>query len=84
MIRRSKGSVAGGIGSRKGRGPTKWGGPQAIEPLLCVGPIYIVADEMGNRLFAPLIEPAEVFAVPHHGVLWLEDPVVLVWEDEQS
>ena len=59
MILRSKGSVAGGIGSRKGRGPTKWGGPQAIEPLLCVGSIetllcdtsiYIVAEEIGNSL----------------------------------
>ena len=59
MILRSKGSVAGGIGSRKGRGPTKWGGPQAIEPLLCVSPIetllcdtsiYIVAEEIGNSL----------------------------------
>ena len=35
-------------------------------------------------LFAPLIKPAEVFAVPHHGVLRLEDPVVLVWEDQKS
>ena len=35
-------------------------------------------------LFTPLIEPAEVFAVPHHGVLRLEDPVILVWEDQKT
>ena len=35
-------------------------------------------------LLTPLIEPAEVFAMPHHGVLRLEDPVVLVWEDQKA
>ena len=35
-------------------------------------------------LFAPLVEPTEVFAMPHHGILWLEDPVILVREYQKS
>lgn len=33
---------------------------------------------------APAVEPAEVFAVPVEGVLWLENPVVLVGEDDEA
>ena len=35
-------------------------------------------------LFAPLIQPAEVFSVPQKGILRLQDPMVLVREDEKS
>ena len=37
-----------------------------------------------QKSLAPGVEPAEVFAMPHEGVLWLEDPVVLVRENEKS
>ena len=35
-------------------------------------------------LFAPAVEPAEIFAVPEQGVLRFEYPVVLVREDDES
>jgi hypothetical protein len=35
-------------------------------------------------LSAPLVQPAEILSVPHQGILWLEDPMVLVREDEKS
>ena len=35
-------------------------------------------------LFAPSVEPLEVFAVPHEGVLRFEDPMVLIREDEET
>ena len=33
-----------------------------------------------QKSLAPDVEPPEVFAMPHKGVLWLEYPVVLVRE----
>ena len=34
-------------------------------------------------LFAPLVKPTEIFPVPHKCILRLEDPMVLVREDEK-
>ena len=35
-------------------------------------------------VLTPLVEPAEVLAMPHHGILWLEDPVIFIREDQQT
>ena len=42
------------------------------------------ADFFCVTLLAPLVQPAEVFSMPHQGILWFEDPMVLVREDEKS
>jgi hypothetical protein len=35
-------------------------------------------------LLTPLIQPLEIFAMPKECILRLEDPVILVREDEQA
>ena len=35
-------------------------------------------------LFTPGVEPAEVFTMPHQGILRLENPVIFLREDQKS
>lgn len=46
------------------------------------GGVYEVRSGLRDGGFQPAVEPAEEHALPHDGVLGLENPVVLIGEDQ--
>ena len=64
------------------------GTKKGLRPL-SLYPVYpqSLRDSPGGAarsLFAPLIQPAEIFPMPEKGILRLQNPMVLIREDEQS
>ena len=47
-------------------------------------PSHFVTAPRVWRLFTPGVEPAEVFTMPHQGILRLENPMVFLREDQKS
>ena len=63
------------------------GTKRGFGPFLCTlsTPSHFVTAPVGRRcLFAPLIQPAEIFPMPEKGILRFQDPMILIREDKQS